>query len=69
MLSEEEAEIARCNQYFDVVDTVLNKIDRGFRNARIVQLSRDDWEILSAHIKGLGEVAADYVELRESLGI
>ena len=69
MISDEEAELVRCNRYFDIVDTVLNKIDSSLKESEITELTKDDWEIIREHIKGLSSVFSDYNQLRESLGI
>jgi len=49
-MTDEEAEIIRCNRYFDIVDTVLGKINRGFEKSETVVLAKEDWEIISEHI-------------------
>ena len=51
------------------VDTVLGKINSGFEKQETVVLTKDDWEIISEHICGLGSVFRDYNLLRESLGL
>jgi len=68
-MTDEETEIIRCNRYFDIVDTVLGKINSGFEKQETVVLTKDDWEIISEHIRGLGSVFRDYNLLRESIGL
>jgi len=62
-MNDEEAGLIRCNRYFDIVDTVLNKIKNGFKQSEEYVLRRDDWDILSEHIVGLNEVLLDYYQL------
>jgi hypothetical protein len=68
-MTDEEAEIIRCNRYFDIVDTVLGKINRGFEKSETVVLAKEDWEIISEHMRSLGSIFRDYNLLRESMGI
>ena len=68
-MSDEEDEIIRCNRYFDIVDTVLGKINSSFEKSETVVLTKDDWEIITEHMRGLGSIFRDYNLLRESLGI
>jgi len=55
-MTDEEAELIRCNRYFDILDTVINKIEKELSMNDTVLLTRDDWSIISEHIKGLTEI-------------
>ena len=49
-MTEEEAELFRVTRYFDIVDTILNKINKGFKESDFYALNKQDWEILKEHI-------------------
>jgi len=68
-MTEEEAELIRCNRYFDIVDTVINKIQREIKKSAECLINKDDWEILKNHLIGLGQISKEYVDLKESLGL
>lgn len=56
-MTDEEAELIRCNRYFDILDTVINKIEKELSMNNTILLTRNDWSIISEHIKGLTEIA------------
>ena len=41
-MTDEEAELIRCNRYFDILDTVINKIEKELSMNDTVLLTRDD---------------------------
>ena len=68
-MTEEEAELIRCNRYFDIVDTVINKISSEVKKNKKALITKDDWDVLSEHLRGLSQAYSEYHNLRESLGI
>lgn len=54
-MTEEDMELIRVGRYFDIIDTVLNKISREFKNSKTAILTKDDWEIIKNYIDGLVE--------------
>lgn len=68
-MTEEEAELIQCNRYFDLVDTVINKISSEIKENKKALITKDDWDIMSEHLRGLGQVCSEYHKLKESLGI
>jgi hypothetical protein len=64
-MTDEEAQLIKCTRYFDIIDTVLSKIVSNFRQSETYVLSKDDWDILSEHIRGLNEIALQYHDLKK----